>query len=151
MTVIYGGNGSGKSGYGRVMKRACRSRDQAEKVHPDATDPAAQNRIPEATFDIDVGGATKSVKWESGKLSPDELSTIAGFDCHCARAYLTAEQDIAYLPYGLDVVENLANKVLPELARGLELEIAGVSVDRQPLAHLLGETAVGSVRRQSGI
>ena len=42
MTVIYGGNGSGKSGYVRVMKRACRARDQAEKVLPDANDPAAQ-------------------------------------------------------------------------------------------------------------
>ena len=41
------------------------------------------------------------------------------------------------------MVENLANKVLPELTRRLELEIAGVSVDRQPLAHLLGETEVG--------
>lgn len=143
MTVIYGGNGSGKSGYGRVMKRACRARDQAEKVLPDATDPAAQNRIPEATIDIDVGSTAKSVKWESGKLSPDELSTIAVFDSHCARAYLTAEQDIAYLPYGLDVVENLANKVLPELTRRLELELFGVSVDRQPFAHLLGETGVG--------
>ena len=29
MTVIYGGNGSGKSGYARVMKRACRAIDQS--------------------------------------------------------------------------------------------------------------------------
>src|SRR3990167_8695246 len=27
MTVIYGDNGSGKSGYSRVLKRACRARD----------------------------------------------------------------------------------------------------------------------------
>jgi hypothetical protein len=94
-------------------------------------------------FDIEVGGVTKSVKWEFGKAPPDELSTIAVFDCHCARVYLTAEQDIAYLPYGLDVVENLANKVLPELSHRLESEIAGISVDAQPFAHLLGETEVG--------
>ena len=39
MTVIYGGNGSGKSGYARVMKRACRARDQSEPIHPNANDP----------------------------------------------------------------------------------------------------------------
>jgi energy-coupling factor transporter ATP-binding protein EcfA2 len=143
MTVIYGGNGTGKSGYARVMKRACRARDQAEKVHPDANDASAQVLIPEATFDIEISGTPKPVKWTAGTVSPDELSTIAVFDCHCARAYLTAEQDVAYLPYGLDVVENLANKVLPELSRRLDYEISGINVDRQPFDHLLGETEVG--------
>ena len=32
MTVIYGDNGSGKSGYSRVLKRACRARDQSEPI-----------------------------------------------------------------------------------------------------------------------
>ena len=36
MTVIYGDNGSGKSGYSRVLKRACRARDQMEAIHPNA-------------------------------------------------------------------------------------------------------------------
>ena len=36
MTVIYGDNGSGKSGYSRVLKRACRTRDQMEAIHPNA-------------------------------------------------------------------------------------------------------------------
>ena len=31
MTVIYGDNGSGKSGYSRVLKRACRARDQKDQ------------------------------------------------------------------------------------------------------------------------
>lgn len=143
MTVIYGGNGSGKSGYVRVMKRACRARDQAEKVHPDANDPAALNRIPKAIFDIEIGGTSKPVHWTLDSDSPDELAAISVFDSHCARAYLTTEQDVAYLPYGLDVVENLANKVLPELARRLNEEIAAISIDRQPLQHLVGETEVG--------
>ena len=30
LTIIYGGNGSGKSGYSRALKRACRARDQSE-------------------------------------------------------------------------------------------------------------------------
>ena len=145
MTVIYGGNGAGKSGYARVMKRACRARDQAEKVHPDANDPDASKRIPEAIFDIEVNGSPKSLTWTSGAVSPDALSTIAVFDCHCARAYLTTEQEVAYLPYGLDVVEDLAHKVLPELTRRLDAEIAGIDVATEPFAHLRGETEVGKL------
>lgn len=143
MTVIYGGNGSGKSGYVRVMKRACRARDQAEKVHPDAHDTAVQNRVPKAIFDIEVNGTSKTLQWTANGDSPDELAAISVFDSHCARAYLTTEQDVAYLPYGLDVVESLANKVLPELTRRLNEEIATINVDRQPFQHLVGATEVG--------
>ena len=145
MTVIYGGTGSGKSGYTRVMKRACRARDQMETVHPDANDPDSQNCVPEATFEIEINGMSKHVQWTSERESREELATMAVFDSHCARAYLTAEQDVAYLPYGLDVVENLANKVLPKLACRLDEEIAGINIDRQPFNHLLGETEVGKL------
>jgi ABC-type dipeptide/oligopeptide/nickel transport system ATPase subunit len=145
MTVIYGGNGSGKSGYVRVMKRAFRARDQIESVHPDATDPAAQKTVPEAVFDLELNGVPMSVHWSLGSGSSDELATIAVFDSHCARAYLTAEHDVAYLPYGLDVVENLANKVIPELARRLTEEIATINIDCQPFQHLLGPTKVGQM------
>lgn len=145
MTIIYGGNGSGKSGYIRVMKKACRARDQREQVHPNANDPTAQNSVPEAKFNIEINGTSKPVQWTSDSNSPDELATIAVFDSHCARAYLTAEQDVAYLPYGLDIVENLANKVLPELKNRLDEEVNGINIDRQPFNHLLGDTEVGKL------
>lgn len=32
ITIIYGGNGSGKSGYSRVLKLACRAREQTEPL-----------------------------------------------------------------------------------------------------------------------
>ena len=143
MTVVYGGNGSGKSGYARVMKRACRARDQKEQVLPDANDPAAHGCIPEAFFDIKVNGTAKTVQWSSTGDPPEELATVAVFDCHCARVYLTNEQEIAYLPYGLDILEALANTVLPELERRLNQEIAGINIDSRPFDLLQGDTEVG--------
>lgn len=145
MSVIYGGNGSGKSGYVRVMKQACRARDQGEYIHPDATDIDAQDLVPEAVFDVELNGLSKSVQWSRNEDAPDELATVAVFDAHCARAYLTAENDVAYLPYGLDVLERLANDVISEIKGRLEAEIATINVDPQPFQHLMGETKVGQV------
>jgi energy-coupling factor transporter ATP-binding protein EcfA2 len=143
MTVIYGGNGSGKSGYARVMKRACRARDQSEPIHPNANDPAASSKIPTAKFNFKVAGASEEIVWSRDSTPPNRLSTISVFDSRCARSYVTAEQDVAYLPYGLDIVENLANRVLPKLSEMLEAEIAGINVDTLPFQHLIAKTKVG--------
>ena len=145
MTVIYGGNGSGKSGYTRVMKRACRARDQSEPIHPNAHDPSATAKIPTAKFDLKVAGGSEEVVWLRDSTSPDRLSKISVFDSRCARSYVTAEKDVAYLPYGLDIVENLANQVLPKLTAKLDAEIAAIDVDQLPFEHLLGDTEVGKV------
>ena len=143
ITVIYGGNASGKSGYSRVLKRACRARDLSETIHPDAFDAKAAANIPEATFDIEVKGNVTSRTWKRGETPPDELSTISVFDGRCARAYLDFEQDVAYLPYGLDIVENLGQRVLPELTKRLDEEIAAINTDTTPFEDLLGDTTVG--------
>jgi len=51
LTAIYGENGSGKSGYARVLKRACRARDTQECILPnvygtDSPTPAKVRQIP---------------------------------------------------------------------------------------------------------
>jgi energy-coupling factor transporter ATP-binding protein EcfA2 len=150
MTIIYGGNGSGKSGYSRVLKRACRARDQSEPVHPDATDPAQIGKIPEACFDIDLDGKAKTVAWRLTDAAPDDLSTIAVFDGKCARAYVNSEGDVAYMPFGLDVVTDLANKILPALDGMLSKELDSIAVDLSILDVLRGDTKVGKVIEEFG-
>lgn len=145
LTVIYGGNGSGKSGYARVMKRACRARDQSEPIHPNANDPAAAIKEPTAKFDVIISGTSCEIAWSRDSTPPERLSSISVFDSKCARSYITAEQDVAYLPYGLDIVENLANQVIPKLSEMLEAEIEGIDVSKLPFEHLLGETKVGKL------
>ncbi len=145
MTVIYGGNGSGKSGYARVMKKACRARDQSESIHPNANDLSAASKIPTAKFKIKVAAESEEIVWLRDSASPDRLSTVSVFDSRCARSYLTAEHDVAFLPYGLDIVENLANQVLPKLTEKLNDEVARIDVNKLPFEHLLGETEVGKI------
>lgn len=145
MTVVYGGNGSGKSGYARVMKRACRARGQSEPIHPNANEPNDATKIPSAIFNIKVDDTLEELEWSRDAKPPDRLSTVSVFDSKCARSYITAEQDVAFLPYGLDIVENLANKVLPRISEKLETEIGGIDVSKLPFDHLLGDTDVGKL------
>jgi len=145
MSVIYGGNGSGKSGYVRVMKQACRSRDQSERVYPNANDVASTHKTPTAKFKIEKDGNTHKIEWEQDCVPDMLLSSISVFDSRCARSYLTAEQDVAYLPYGLDIVENMARSVIPELERRLSADISAIDTNIYVFNHLAGETKVGAL------
>jgi len=51
ITVVYGNNGSGKSGYARILKRACQAHDKDEAILPNvfATTPAG---TPTATLHV---------------------------------------------------------------------------------------------------
>ncbi|SDS18274.1 AAA domain-containing protein [Halopseudomonas litoralis] len=144
MTVIYGDNGSGKSGYSRVLKRACRARDQSEPIHPNANVPLAQAGTAQASFDLSIDGNLEEVLWQQGKEAPPELSSFSIFDAHCARAYLDNEDDFSYVPYGLDVFQALA-KVCQHLKTAIEVEQKQSSVDTGAFAHLQGESAVGKL------
>src|SRR6185369_821485 len=144
LTVIYGDNGSGKSGYSRVLKRACRARDQMEAIHPNASLPAGKTSIAEADFEISVDGIVQDVHWVNGVAAPPELSSISIFDSRCARAYLDKEDDFSYVPYGLEVFEGLA-KICNQLKSMLDTEYAQASVDTSAFTPLQGNTRVGKL------
>ncbi len=144
LTVVYGHNASGKSGYARVLKRACRARDKSEKVLPDAMDASGEAREAEAVFDLTIDGHDKSLQWRHNSIAPFELSSVAVFDSHCARAFLE-EGEAVFLPYGLDILENLAQKVFPEIKRRLENEISSTDVDSTPFQDFPSGSAVSKI------
>ncbi|QAY84087.1 AAA family ATPase [Pseudomonas arsenicoxydans] len=107
MTIIYGENGTGKSGYSRVLKKACRARDQREPILPDARKEPGEVGPAQAVFEAFVNGESIDLTWTHGQPAPEQLSEIAIFDSHCARAYIDNQGDFAYVPYGLDILGNL--------------------------------------------
>jgi len=109
LSVIYGENGSGKSGYSRVFKKACRARDQREPIRPNAHKEPSKVGSAQAAFELIVDGSPLEVEWTFGKEAPDQLSSLAIFDSHCARAYVDNQGDFAYVPYGLDILEGIVN------------------------------------------
>jgi hypothetical protein len=145
LTIIYGENGAGKSGYSRVLKKACRARDQREPILPDARKPAVKGAVAQAAFELLVDGKPLDVAWASGKESPEQLSEIAIFDSFCARAYVDNQGDFAYAPYGLDILEGLVK--LCVTLRGMATKEKDVNKPNiEPLALLAStKTKVGAL------
>ena len=108
LTVVYGENGAGKSGYARVLKRACRARDTNERLLPNIFGSVAAGPA-EASFKISVDGAPdQSIQWQEGQAADPVLTSIAVFDSKCARIIVDEKNQAQYLPYGADVFESLA-------------------------------------------
>src|SRR5712692_4702390 len=143
ITAIYGDNGSGKSGYVRVLKRACRARD-AESVLPNAALPKAKQGKPEAVLTVSVGGKETPTRWEDGKPGPESLSALSVFDGRCARVYLDEESDIAFKPYGLDLVEDLGTACV-KIREKIQTENQSIKVDLLVFDDLKGPTKVGEL------
>ena len=84
ITLIYGDNGSGKTGYARILKQLCRARRDKQEpilgnVYKKPSGPA------EAKVTYLVGDKRNDFQWEDGKPVPAELSRISCFRC-CDRS-----------------------------------------------------------------
>lgn len=106
LTIIYGDNGSGKSGYARMLKKMCRARAPGRKILPNIfSDPTDQP----ASADIEyMVGSEKTVwPWREGKLGPADLGQVSFFDGDCANVYVNEANNVAFMPYGLDLLPKL--------------------------------------------
>jgi len=109
LTVVYGDNGAGKSGYVRILRKVCRARARDEEILPNvfAEDAGAPGET-SACISYGHGAAEEVTKWVDGVAGPDALSLVNVFDSACAAVYVTGTQDIAYVPFGLDLLTRLA-------------------------------------------
>lgn len=126
LTIIYGKNAAGKSGYARVLKKACRARGEKKAILPNVFSKVDETKKPVALIDINDEGEDKTLHWKDGETFFDELGCISFFDSNCARVYVDEANEVSYLPYGLDIFDKLC-KFLDELKEKLQNELASIS------------------------
>lgn len=104
LTVVYGDNGAGKTGYIRILKSACRARGQ-ERILGNVvsgTSPLA----PVVAIKYKVGTEPETREWV-GTDGDEFVSRVSVFDTQCAAVYLTEKTDVAFRPFGLDLFDKL--------------------------------------------
>ncbi len=118
LTVIAGKNGSGKSGYTRILKQVAATR-ASEQVLPNAFSPAV---VPKAVVSYQVGANPPVIdlSWESGTSGVESpMQRVRVFDARSARVQLASATEIAYIPSTLQVLGEYT-RVLQEVAQLLE-------------------------------
>jgi len=142
LTIIAGKNGSGKSGYTRIIKQLAATR-ASEQVLPNAFSP---HIVPKAVVSYQVGSTLPAtdLSWESdiGRVE-SPMQRVRVFDARSANVHLTESTEIAYVPSALQAIgeytqvlqevaaliqadiqnEQLQNRTWPALESGLGLDI----------------------------
>lgn len=137
VTVIYGNNGSGKSGYARLIKRMVRTRHR-EAVLPDIF--AAGVGPQTACLDYAVGSAASSALLSENP--PADLAQIAYYDERCGDAYVTTEGEVTYRPSVLRLLDDLV-LVCDRVRAVLDQRLAVNARKRRALPDLPGDTSGG--------
>ena len=127
ITLIYGHNGSGKSGYCRILKKFCRAIVK-DTIHPNVF--AAGKPPPaEARIRYKLQGATdvSETTWRDGEDGPSDIAHLSVFDSHNARLYVDERNRIDYLPHEIELLTRLAH-LLTSLQETLSTEIRVVDL-----------------------
>lgn len=106
LTVVYGQNAAGKSGYTRILKRACRSRG-LEDVLGNVLSGETPLK-PQATIAFSQESIAKTLAWAPDAPAAEALASVSVFDAHCAPIYLRDKTDVAFRPFGLDIFDKLS-------------------------------------------
>lgn len=122
ITVIYGRNGSGKSGFVRIFRTACRTRiDKPEKLKILSDVYGSAPGVQEAELVIDKGAGDVPVKWVAGQAALDDLVQVSVFDSAAAQLYIDEGNQIQFLPFGMSLPLQL-NELCLTLRSQLEQE-----------------------------
>jgi len=107
ITVVYGDNGAGKSGYTRILKNACRARHRSV-VLPNVFSATSPSEI-SSLITYSIGGEQgKECNWRNEDAPHPQLSGISVFDRECASVHIQKKNEVAYRPFGLDIPDTLA-------------------------------------------
>lgn len=149
IAVVYGHNGTGKSGFARLTKEAASGPRARSRILPDVF--AANNTEPQATFVVQRDGQEIEAVWKQSADPVAELRHLHVFDRDVALSYMNDKAEARYEPRRLRFISALADlcdrvrdelqgrvSALPTVLPTITVELAGT-----PLANVVSNLKPG--------
>lgn len=107
LTLVFGSNGSGKSGVGRLLCNACFSRGE-RKILPNVRDASASGKKSKATFIMkDDTGAVSEFKYSLGDNN-NALKCFSVFDSKSVLIHLDQSNQLNFTPSQIKIFDKVA-------------------------------------------
>lgn len=108
LTVLFGYNASGKTGYVRVLKRVSNSKT-AEDIWNNIHRKKEVNKC-SARFEVNIDGEIRQLAW-CGETALEPLSLVKVFDNKCVKVLLTEKLEFSFRPYGFELFSFVASAI----------------------------------------
>ncbi len=115
IVVVYGGNGSGKSGYTRILKKIC-GKPNAIELQTNVYNSTTTSG--ECTIKYLIDEEEHSETWIANSRAIENLRTLDIFDSDTAKIYLSQANEATYIPKQLILFERMvqvSNKIKQKL------------------------------------
>ena len=96
LVVIYGVNGSGKSGYVRLLKKISGCVNQSSKILPDVFSSKPEPQT--CQIAIQVKDKRVDLSWGAADSSLDELRGLNIYDTDCGQVYINKDNELSFEP-----------------------------------------------------
>jgi energy-coupling factor transporter ATP-binding protein EcfA2 len=103
ITIVYGNNGSGKSGYVRLLKHICGARETGT-LHRNVYKPGSA--VQKACISFEQDGVPKTHTW-SGQGACNDLNSVDIFDTTFGKVFVSSEDKVSYEPPVLSFFSSL--------------------------------------------
>ncbi len=117
ISVVYGENGSGKSGYVRLLKHICGARIIGS-LHNNVYKP--DSSVQKAIISFEKDGVVNNYNWFGQGIS-DDLSSVDIFDTSFGRVFVRSEDEVSYEPPVLSFLSSLI-EVSEKVTNSLDTE-----------------------------
>ena len=118
ITIVYGNNGSGKSGYVRLLKHVCGARETGT-LHRNVYKPGSA--VQKACISFEQDGIPKTHTW-SGQGICDDLNSVDIFDTSFGKVFVSSEDEVRYEPPVLSFFSSLI-LICERIASALNAEV----------------------------
>ena len=137
LTVIYGDNGSGKSSYSGILKHVCKTRGNLPSLGKNIYNKGSNtiSQIADVEYKIN-DKEIKTIKWQDYSIDGIDLKVVDVFDIGSANHYIEDEDEVAFLPSGLLILEELA-KCCQKVEEKINLELDALNQKIYDYSHLL--------------
>lgn len=123
LTVVYGDNGAGKSSYVSILKHVCNTRGNKPVINGNLYNPATYANDKKAEVEYTIDGVNfDSVTLVNKVINNLTLKSVDVFDTNSANHYIEDEDEIAFIPQGLAIIEKFAIGI-KKIEEGLNAEL----------------------------
>ena len=141
LTVVYGSNGAGKTGYVRIIKSMGNSLDEENTIYSDLTEEEKENHTAEIRFYNGI--SDEDFSWDNKK--PKQLN-VKVFNSNCVRFSLGNKKEIQFIPEDFNFF-NLINAATAELYKTAKEYLKKLQSDMTMLA-IIDDTQVAKIIEQ---